>query len=646
MGSETESSASTWVNVARQASRVAAERQREQAVARQLAERAAAAKAAATSADRAMTENRARRRSDVAFVPGPPAHVRTGVEVPQGEAVRRGRLEQYDSAEEGRAVRATRGDPWKAVTSGVDVSPPTADRWERKVVAELDCTDKLGLLGMLVRYQASGLSETRRKRSGWTKKTATYASCFCEARVVGWSQRDGSKIGEAPRQPVDAQGQPDPENLDLLKVELVLQAEGRSARHTGELAHRFVDIDLRELEHLYVDTLEPPWEWPIARELTGVDRAVSGREFQARPAVVPEEVHIATPRENTMQARPVASCLPAPPPWAGPAWGLLRNLVSGGSGDSGPAADDEEEEDVFKSLDVSFVETTPSNVTETDSPLPVEVEGAGKSPDVLCEEVGIEVAAANELLTRQPVLQVLYNPKILPHLLEIIRAAKYSVCALQYQCEEHHIVAALVDVVRREAEPVAVRLVLDKKMMANPSAKGQPNQVGALIEHGVEVRVRHPKPARLFSAQHEKSVLIDDALAVVGSANWTHNSMENCEESVISTRARNVVQAARQHFEDMWSVAEPYTCAQAWAVSRDIDDRKALAARGRATSTPPCSSTQRRASRAGSHGSLDPVPETEVAGPLIVSDSGFPGSGEGAGTRKGTRGRSASSSTS
>ena len=80
-----------------------------------------------------------------------------------------------------------------------------------------------------------------------------------------------------------------------------------------------------------------------------------------------------------------------------------------------------------------------------------------------------------------------------------------------------------------------------------------------MVEWGGLVRIRRPHggSAAFMSAQHEKSWLFDDGMVVVGSANATDNSMNNCEEAVVCTRSLQAADAAREHFRRLWEDGEP-----------------------------------------------------------------------------------------
>ena len=227
------------------------------------------------------------------------------------------------------------------------------------------------------------------------------------------------------------------------------------------------------------------------------------------------------------------------------------------------------------SADASFVSALGASYVTAFGGTPSSPETQPRSPDSSLKkgaewqldppqaEVGIVVArGGSEALQGMLVLQLLYHPDIRPHVCAVINAAVSAFCACQYLYDEQFIAVAVINALKRG---VTGRMVLDKQKMRRPASWRQPEQVALAIENGLEVRLHQPDPSSLFSAQHEKSVIVDEAIVLVGSANWTRNSMEHCEESVISTRAADVVAQASVHFEQLWLVAEPFSAEEARA---------------------------------------------------------------------------------
>ena len=62
-----------------------------------------------------------------------------------------------------------------------------------------------------------------------------------------------------------------------------------------------------------------------------------------------------------------------------------------------------------------------------------------------------------------------------------------------------------------------------------------------------------------MSVQHSKYCVVDEEIAVVGSANFTNNSLDKCAEFAIITRVRRVVNQLIRHHERMMMDGEQLT---------------------------------------------------------------------------------------
>ena len=76
----------------------------------------------------------------------------------------------------------------------------------------------------------------------------------------------------------------------------------------------------------------------------------------------------------------------------------------------------------------------------------------------------------------------------------------------------------------------------------------------SLKDWGAHIRNRRPKTGG-FSIQHEKTWIFDRAMYFCGSMNATNNSVNLCEEAMLSTRCAAVVDKAITHFEGIWDNA-------------------------------------------------------------------------------------------
>jgi phosphatidylserine/phosphatidylglycerophosphate/cardiolipin synthase-like enzyme len=70
------------------------------------------------------------------------------------------------------------------------------------------------------------------------------------------------------------------------------------------------------------------------------------------------------------------------------------------------------------------------------------------------------------------------------------------------------------------------------------------------------LRVVQPKPSG-FSNMHCKSTIIDGGILYTGSANLTHNGLENNKEHFFRMTQASVVRQMAEDFETLWQASKP-----------------------------------------------------------------------------------------
>jgi phosphatidylserine/phosphatidylglycerophosphate/cardiolipin synthase-like enzyme len=111
--------------------------------------------------------------------------------------------------------------------------------------------------------------------------------------------------------------------------------------------------------------------------------------------------------------------------------------------------------------------------------------------------------------------------------------------------------AVLVDaLVAAAARGVAVRVVLDQDDGGEPYRSAFINRalVARLQAGGVPVRLDDP-----LTLLHSKVVVVDDRTTVIGSHNWTANSLSTSHETSVLLRSPDVALRARARFEALWT---------------------------------------------------------------------------------------------
>ncbi len=152
-------------------------------------------------------------------------------------------------------------------------------------------------------------------------------------------------------------------------------------------------------------------------------------------------------------------------------------------------------------------------------------------------------AGAGEAVT--PVV----NRDYLPTLLGLIHGATQSIEFIQLECNDDRIMAqveaALAAAVQRG---VAVRGLLDDGVDFNAAA------VARLQPLGVDVKL--DTPAKMT---HAKVVIVDGRVVLLGSTNWTGNSMYNNNESNVLVADPAIADYFARYLATLWadSAAEP-----------------------------------------------------------------------------------------
>jgi phosphatidylserine/phosphatidylglycerophosphate/cardiolipin synthase-like enzyme len=128
-------------------------------------------------------------------------------------------------------------------------------------------------------------------------------------------------------------------------------------------------------------------------------------------------------------------------------------------------------------------------------------------------------------------------------LLDALSAAKTSLRVKMFLFDDPALLAA---VIAAQSRGVKVRVIL------NPARRGgEPENEatrGKLEKAGIEVLDANPE----FAVTHEKSVVIDDALALVQSLNWETKNLTETRDYAVGTAHRHEVEEVVACFEADW----------------------------------------------------------------------------------------------
>ena len=129
-------------------------------------------------------------------------------------------------------------------------------------------------------------------------------------------------------------------------------------------------------------------------------------------------------------------------------------------------------------------------------------------------------------------------------ILDVINASKKSLRIKMFSLSDTSILDALI---RAHKRAVKIRVML------NPARRsGEVQNKGArsvLREAGIDVLDSNPA----FDVTHEKSMTVDDTLAVVGSLNWDQENFEETRDYAVATSDVNEVNEIIECFEADWS---------------------------------------------------------------------------------------------
>ena len=134
-------------------------------------------------------------------------------------------------------------------------------------------------------------------------------------------------------------------------------------------------------------------------------------------------------------------------------------------------------------------------------------------------------------------------------IVEAIAAATRSLRIKMFSLSEPRILDALVKAHKRS---VKIRVLLNPARRSGEIQNRGSHQV--LMETGIDVLDTNP----VFAVTHEKSMVVDDTSAIIGSLNWDPENFEQARDfAVVSTDAEEVAEVI-ECFEADWS-RQPFT---------------------------------------------------------------------------------------
>ena len=146
----------------------------------------------------------------------------------------------------------------------------------------------------------------------------------------------------------------------------------------------------------------------------------------------------------------------------------------------------------------------------------------------------------------------LYNREYLPHLHQALQNAKHKIHILMftmryypnYPNDANSVIIG--DLIAAKKRGVEVKLILDCSSW-NRSNTLKNKMVGdSLKKCGIEV---YYDPYDVTS--HDKLILIDDTITIIGSTNWSYYALERNNEASVLIKSPELTRAFEEHFEDV-----------------------------------------------------------------------------------------------
>jgi len=142
-------------------------------------------------------------------------------------------------------------------------------------------------------------------------------------------------------------------------------------------------------------------------------------------------------------------------------------------------------------------------------------------------------------------IQTLFSPGAEPAIVSLFSASAKSISVEIYQFSYTPLSEELE---RKAAGGVSVRVILDRTVDTNYATARE------LASKGVLVRFAPEHFARL----HAKFAVIDSAVVLVGSTNWSFHAMFLNREAAVSIAGCGAVEQFDSVFEEDWAASEPF----------------------------------------------------------------------------------------
>jgi len=162
-----------------------------------------------------------------------------------------------------------------------------------------------------------------------------------------------------------------------------------------------------------------------------------------------------------------------------------------------------------------------------------------------------------------PILQYLETTSVISMVLQVLGLAKNKVTITSYSCGHEAIHNALIACLDRG---VLVQYMQDRTQLAK--TRGAARQALQLSHRGnyrtwaLSAKNKDRLPdgkCGMYAALHAKQIIVDDAVFMGGSVNWSHHSVTSNVEWMMVTRLREIVGPAVRMHTCLWGECDPLT---------------------------------------------------------------------------------------
>ena len=135
--------------------------------------------------------------------------------------------------------------------------------------------------------------------------------------------------------------------------------------------------------------------------------------------------------------------------------------------------------------------------------------------------------------------------------MEELSAMGSSFCGFLYQVDH---TSLIVQMVVKLTKGIQGRLILDRANFFSSSCARQADRIKDIFNAGCQIRLMQPEGG-VHACMHVKAMIFDEKTLLEGSANLTHNGLENNKEHLYRQTEPPLVALVLADFEKEWAAA-------------------------------------------------------------------------------------------